>query len=182
MAGDCISDACKEAVAMAMNQGCDVEFDFNGIKLVATPWSSPCALEKTYHDDSERRSREYRASPEYKAQKAKSEQKEIERKTKAEAILKDAPASMTLRDAEGWKKARDANKDPYGNAVMTYAERWARMMEAHISKGVKLATIADKCSRLADEEGITGFMHGCAVNVLSAVWIHGEELRNWSKK
>jgi len=30
--------------------------------------------------------------------------------------------------------------------------------------------------------GITGFMYGCAVNLLSQCWKHGEELRKWHNK
>jgi len=62
---------------------------------------------------------------------------------------------------------------------MTYAERWARMMEARMAKGERIADIADECSHLADEEGITGFMYGAAVSTLAAVWKHGEALRMW---
>ena len=52
-------------------------------------------------------------------------------------------------------------------------------MEAKISNGEKLEIIADSTSHIADTEGITGFMYGCAVNALSQVWIHGECLRKW---
>lgn len=49
-------------------------------------------------------------------------------------------------------------------------------------EGVTVAQIADKASRAADIDGITGFMYGCAVNVLSQVWKYGEELRRWHNK
>ena len=75
-----------------------------------------------------------------------------------------------------------ANTEPYGAAVMTYAERWARLMEVRMAKGERIADIADQCSHLADVEGITGFMYGCAVSTLAAVWIHGEALRLWHNK
>ena len=65
---------------------------------------------------------------------------------------------------------------------MTYAERWARLMEVRMAKGERIADIADQCSHLADVEGITGFMYGCAVSTLAAVWIHGEALRLWHNK
>lgn len=41
---------------------------------------------------------------------------------------------------------------------------------------------ADHLSHEADTEGITGFMYGCAVNILSQCWEHGEELRKWHNK
>ena len=38
---------------------------------------------------------------------------------------------------------------------------------------------ADKLSYEVDEEGITGFMYGCAVSILSQCWEYGEYLRKW---
>ena len=74
--------------------------------------------------------------------------------------------------------ARRADQRNFG-AVMTYAERWARMMEARMAKGERIADIADECSHLADEEKISGFMYGAAVSTLARVWKHGEALRMW---
>lgn len=179
MAGSHISEACKEAVAMAINENCNVTFNFNVIELTATPSSSPAALAQFYSDECSRRREAYIASPEYKARQEESTRKESETKVAREAALVGVPKKMTLRDAEGWKKACDANKDGYGSAVMTYAERWACMMEARMAKGERIADIADECSNLADQEGITGFMYGCAVSTLAAVWVHGEALRLW---
>lgn len=179
MAGTHISAACKEAVEMAKRESCNVEFDFNEITLTATPDSDPAVLAQSYSDESQRRHEAYIASPEYKARQEESARKDRERKALVESPLVGAPANMTLRDADGWKKACDANRDGYGGAVMTYAERWARLMEARMARGERIADIAHECSHLADEEGITGFMYGCAVSTLAQVWIHGEALRLW---
>lgn len=179
MPGNHISTACKEAVEMARRDSCNVEFDFNEITLTATPDTDPVVLAQSYSDECDRRHRAYIASPEYKARQEEAERKERERKAKVDAVLANAPANMTLRDADGWKKACDANRDGYGGAVMTYAERWARMMEARMAKGERIADIAEECSHLADDEGITGFMYGAAVSTLAAVWVHGEALRLW---
>ncbi len=88
---------------------------------------------------------------------------------------------MELKDAEGWKTANDANppEEPYGHRVMTYAEDWANFMEREIAAGKTVAECATATSREADTDGITGFMYGCAVSILSKVWAHGEELRRW---
>ena len=86
---------------------------------------------------------------------------------------------MKLKDVEGWQKACEANTDPYGNGVIMYAERWANLMEAKVSEGAKLEDIAKTTSHEADTDGITGFMYGYAVSILSAVWEHGEALRRW---
>ena len=78
-----------------------------------------------------------------------------------------------------YKDWYDKNDDPYGKACLIFAERWAELMEEAIAKGEKLELVAKQLSHDADEEGITGFMYGMAVSILSSVWIHGEKLRIW---
>ena len=63
--------------------------------------------------------------------------------------------------------------------MLKFAERWARLMEGRMANGDTLEACADEASSLADNEGITGFMYGCAVTILSQIWIHGEQLRRW---
>jgi hypothetical protein len=87
---------------------------------------------------------------------------------------------MKLKDAAGWEKSLAANTDPYGAAALRFAERWADLMEARIAENSTVAKCAKACARAADTEGITGFMYGCAVSILSHVWERGEELRQWS--
>lgn len=91
---------------------------------------------------------------------------------------------MKLKDPEKWNKFVEANKptddDPgYGWAVITYAERWANLIEAAMAKGETLEECADRTSHEANTEGITGYQYGCAVSVLALCWEHGEELRKW---
>lgn len=86
---------------------------------------------------------------------------------------------MKLKDKEAWKSWVESNDDPYGSCVIRYAERWANLMEEELVKGEKLVDIAEKTSHKADLEGITGFMYGAAVSMLSKVWEHGETLRQW---
>jgi hypothetical protein len=177
--GERIDTACEKAIRMAGQTGRDVEFQFNDIKVTASPGSIVSDLVAEFHAEGERLHREYIASPEYKLRKEESERKERERESQLSAMLVDAPEHLSLRDPAGWKKACDANSDGYGGAVMTFAERWARLMEARMAKGDHLEGMAEECSHLADNEGITGFMYGCAVSVLSQVWQHGEALRVW---
>lgn len=84
---------------------------------------------------------------------------------------------MTYADRAKWDEAVAVNTDPYGAATIRYADRWASLMEDGISRGCALSEIWKKASFDADEEGITGFMYGCAVSLLSDVWAYGEELR-----
>jgi len=101
------------------------------------------------------------------------------RDTVLKEALAGAPEKMTLLDADGWEKAVAANTDDYGSGVIRYAERWARLMEGRMIRGDTLEACAEEASHLADDEGITGFMYGCAVNILSKTWIHGDQLRRW---
>ena len=67
----------------------------------------------------------------------------------------------------------------YSRAVIDYLIRWANMMEDRMSKGETISDMAEETSHEADTEGITGFMYGCAVDILSQTWEYGEELRAW---
>jgi len=87
-----------------------------------------------------------------------------------------------------WKEKQKGHDDPmadaYGLACFSYAERWADLMEAHLEANpdAKFEEFANKLSHEADEEGITGFMYGCAVSILAQCWEHGVELRRWHNK
>lgn len=63
--------------------------------------------------------------------------------------------------------------------MVTYAERWARLMQKEMADGKKLEEVADATSSEADLEGITGFMYGCAVSALASGWKYGDQLRRW---
>lgn len=89
---------------------------------------------------------------------------------------------MKLKDAELWNKSLANNQDPYGAAGHRFAETWANLMEQKMAQGKPLHEVARDCSHEADVEGITGFMYGCAVQILAAVWEHGEELRRWHNR
>ena len=88
---------------------------------------------------------------------------------------------------QDYKDWLDKNTDPYGRACFTYAERWAEMLESLIESSADepmkvVVDNADRLSHEADVEGITGFMYGCAVSILSQCWKYGEELKKWHNK
>ena len=89
---------------------------------------------------------------------------------------------MKLKNKERWEQFITINNDLYGSGVVRYAERCANMMEQEMESGKSLIEIADATSQKADTEGITGYMYGCAVSILSQVWEYGEELRKWHNK
>ena len=95
-----------------------------------------------------------------------------------DAKMLTAP-EIEIIDMEVWQSTKDKNPDGYGGGIVAYAEWWARLMQIEIAEGKQLADIADAASHEADIEGITGFMYGAAVSILSKVWKHGEDLRCW---
>lgn len=87
---------------------------------------------------------------------------------------------------EWWQTGLDNNQDSYGRGVYDFAERWADLMENDIKAcgdaEQAILKYAEKRNREADTNGITGFMYGCAVGILSKVWEWGEILRKWHNK
>jgi hypothetical protein len=200
MAGANITGTIAEAIGLARGLDTTMQFDFNGVtvsvrsdsnpELIYRDWSRSLngyigksigpnpnpvltdeekASDARIKDKNERRRQKSQAKYEAKA-KAKQET--------VEAKLVNAPA-IELADEAGWQKSKEVNSDGYGGAVMTYSERWARLMQVEMSNGKKLADVADATSQEADLEGITGFMYGCAVSQLASCWKHGDELRRW---
>jgi hypothetical protein len=87
---------------------------------------------------------------------------------------------MKLKNVQGWLKTRAANTDSYGKCALDFAEQWADLMEERMAEGAVLKDIYDATSHEVDHRpgfGITGFMFGAAVSILSQVWEHGDELR-----
>jgi hypothetical protein len=89
---------------------------------------------------------------------------------------------LELSNPEGWKNSREKNSDPYGKAALDYAEGWAKLMQIEIAKGRTVRQCADYTQNGLGFLGITGFMYGCAVGILSQTWKHGEDLRKWHNK
>jgi hypothetical protein len=89
---------------------------------------------------------------------------------------------MKLKNVELWKDLKKNNQDFYGSAIIRYAELWADTMEAGINAGKELKDIAESSSQLADTKGITGYMYGIAVGILSECWENGDELRKWHNR
>jgi hypothetical protein len=178
-AGEHITNAARAMVALATSSNETVTAKFNDIELLAYPNSSAEDILKYYNAECDRRHQRYISSPEYKERQIRAEK---ERRAKAAALrnaLAVAPDHITITDKDAWNKTVEANPDGYGKAIMDYAELWARLMEGQINGGKPLEQCAEEMSHLADTDGITGFMYGCAVSILSHTWKHGETLRRW---
>ncbi len=185
MCGETINQTTKDMARIATERKETVETDFNGVKVVVEPGEDGSRAERQYFTDlnsaskeAERKRREWEQTPEgvesLRKQKAESD--------RIAAILTSEngkPREFSIADRETWELGMKNNQDGYGACVYRYAARWAAMMEAAMASGATVADCADKASHDADIEGITGFMYGCAVSVLSKVWEHGEALRRW---
>jgi hypothetical protein len=153
---------------------------FNGITINVTPESEPGTIISAYRDECKRRAEEYRNSPEgIKAKQEQDERSANAAKANEEIDRLITGISMSVADRAAWDEFVAKNTDPYGAGVVKFAERWAKLMQVRMSDGAELKAIATQASRDADNEGITGFMYGCAVSTLAQTWAHGEELRRW---
>lgn len=190
----------KEAKEKATTER-NVEFDFNGILCVVSPKTNLEHLLRDYHnaftmgwktigpDCVKKYSKEAQAELKRKSDEADKRAKERSRQYKIEAEKKESSFREKIKGIEfecsddcnlkGWEKS---NKDGYGGRVISYAKEWAMAMQVEIAAGKKLKDIAQQTSSDADYDGITGFMYGAAVQMLSQCWKHGEELRKWHNK
>lgn len=89
---------------------------------------------------------------------------------------------ILLKDAKTWDEYVEKNQDPYGKCAVDYACDWARLMQYYIAKGESIEQCSNRASHELRWYGITGFMYGYAVQMLSQCWKHGEELRKWHNK
>lgn len=200
MAGSNITYTIAEAITLSAKEKRTISFEFNSVivsvrsdsnpELIYRDWSRSLSgyigknvgpNPKPVLTDEERASdTRIEAEKERKRQKLQAEydKKANDHREKVEAKLANAPA-IELADEAGWQKSKEVNSEGYGGAVMTYSERWARLMQVEMVNGKKLSDVADATSSEADLEGISGAMYGFAVSTLASFWKHGEELRRW---
>lgn len=155
---------------------------FNGVNITVWPGDIPDDLARAYRNECERRHKEYLNSPEYKLALRKAKEAQRARNAQLREFLAVAPKKMTCIDVRLWRDLYKKNTDPYGRAILSYASRWARIMEGQINIGRALEDCASEASHVGDNEGITGFMYGMAVSILSRVWVHGDQLRRWHNR
>lgn len=173
-----------------------IKFVFNGALVTVTKENADAnKIFKEWNAAMEANAEKYRLereaymkTPEYRAERAKQLKIANRRKRVEEDVLSvDKSTELEFKDdeaAKNWAQFVEINsKDGYSAGVVTYARRWAKYMQYLMKKHDKdLVLIADEASKVADIEGITGFMYGCAVNTLSQLWKYGEELRKWHNK
>ena len=195
--GCMINGAISEAVEIASETGQPLTFEFNGVHITAAADSSAELLLRDFHRAMQEHiarkigpypaaeltaeevahAREVDAANEAAQSRAAEEYRRIEN-VKREALLAAIKGvTLELSDPVAWQEFVSKNQDSYGAGCVDYAQGWGRLMQARMAEGKPLAEIAEETSSLADVQGITGFMYGCAVAMLAKCWKHGEELR-----
>lgn len=81
--------------------------------------------------------------------------------------------SGRTEEYDGLKK--ELCSEPYGAAIVRYAERWADLMEKDFSGG-NIRSLSEETSWKAGRAGITRTMHGRAAEILIKFWQHGIDL------
>ena len=120
---------------------------------------------------------------------AEKERQEAAERTRQALLAKLAtlPQVVLAPNQEAdWLKWKQINaSDGYSNAVVTFAEQWARLMQGELAEVFgteQFAEIAERTSQEADTVGLTGFMYGMAVGALAKFWLYGDALRVWHNK
>ena len=212
-AGDHWNGVVEKAQALAAETGKLSMFEFNGTTVIV---SATTNLEHLWRDKNDSSYlgvdtvgpdcvEEYDEATAEKINNAKAEQQRKWDEYAAEEARKDALKKQSIMDRIKnvemavsnptlWNEYKEKNTDSYGGRCVSYAEEWARLMQAELAKVTKGFTwtepaynsafniIAERTSHEADYDGITGFMYGCAVNMLTHCWEKGELLRKWHNK
>lgn len=201
--GSDIKKAIQEGVDLAAIGDRRFEFKFNGVVVRVAADSDPALI----YRDWQRAIRGYTSGPvgphpaaeltpeevasdariaaeteaRRQAASAEYEAKAAAARAAIEAELAGTPDIEVEPDkAEEYAAYKAMNsEDGYSAGVVTYAERWARLMQVRMAAGADLEAIAKAASHDADTDGITGFMYGCAAQALAHFWRHGERLRRW---
>lgn len=208
-AGNNVTDVTKEAIRMATELNQEVEFDFNEVNCIVDKNTDPELLVRDYMNAHRMEWKEIGPAPaleystdvqadldkrtkeaEERMAKMREENEARVKKEKEAIVAKVSDVEFELSNEDEWKGFVESNSDPYGSACVRYAETWALLMKAKmIDDMVKDADVLDwmqenasDLSHEADTEGITGFMYGAAVQMLSKCWKYGEDLRKWHNK
>lgn len=194
-----VTDTIDEAIWMASCLHGTIRFDFNGVtisvrsdsnpQLIYREWSrsiSGCTRRKAVHPYPKRvltrnkklrdaRVEERNMQAEQKHRSEYQAQLKL-RRDAVEAKLVNSPG-IELANEGLWQEFMTLNEKSIG--VMTYSERWARLMQVEMALGKNLEDIAEATSHETDLEGMSGASYTYAVGILSSCWKYGEQLRRW---
>lgn len=181
-AGDCLHHVLEKLLEKSSTLGHPVYAEFNGIFILASPEDSIISLRCQFEQ-------KYDALQEIRSSKKSSKKKEQicknKRRRKEEEFqeILDMISGEELKIKEGLEEEFEGcilrNGDPYGSAIIRYAEILARTMQVKLREGKDFNESIKDLQFKCDVEGITGSMHVFAMNFLCQFWIHGEKLKQW---
>ncbi len=154
LAGRNIKDACTEAIKLANRKKTDVEFDFNGIKVIARPKDSAQSLADQWDADYEAKAKAYRESPEYK-QRQERDAEELRRKTSA-VMRETARSEKEMREAKDVWPYTEKQLLEYIQSLTDRKHDYGTCVYA-----LSLAAMA-AFNFVAHKLGVTGFQSSCA--------------------
>jgi hypothetical protein len=200
-AGNTFTTVSEKAKQIATEKNVTVEFEFNGAICLVDKNTNLAWL---YRDYSNSWTMDWKVvGPECYSHYEPEVQEEFEKRTKARAEKQAIEAAkyrakeekdkkefeakvkgveVEIIDIDAYSDWKSKNTDVYGACVFEYAEGWAKLMQVEIANGKKLIECAESTSFQLGFLGITGFMYGAAVAILSKCWKHGEDLRKWHNK
>lgn len=188
-----------EAQSMA-TENKNVEFNFNGIICIVSPATNLTNLLRDYQNSFLMNWKqigpvceEYSEEVKKELHKKNVEREELMESEQLESIKKLKKIKQDLATRKGTevfnatspeklKEWEIHNTDSYGARIVEYAKDWGILMQVELGMGHNFIDIVEKTSSEADYDGITGFMYGAAVQILSDCWIHGAEVRKWNNK
>jgi len=199
--GNNFSTVAEKAKQIAIKNNVIVEFEFNGVTCLVSKDTNLEYLYRYYADswlmewkqvgpdclpdyDNDTKI-EYMRRKDIADAKSAEESRQYKIKEDAERNAfaeKTKGIEVEFLSKEYWETGKSKNTDGYGACIYEYAEGWAKLMQVEIYKGKKIEDVAEKTSHEMGFLGITGFMYGAAVSILSHCWIHGEILRKWHNK
>jgi hypothetical protein len=156
-----------------------VQINFNGIELSAKKSMTAGEIVKDYHYKLQRGCADYRNSEAGMRVRTKQalDKRRVKRENEA-ALSYEATETFDIGNAEVYQRIKGKIISFYGEAVIQFAERWAKLMQKEIRAGEILTRdMAEDLSRKANVDNISGSEYTEAKWILMLCWAHGAKLR-----
>lgn len=189
LVGTSIEEAVDQVCALADDQGRAITLEFNGIRievqdrylmLLSELVGRRQAYVAAYHAACELETKRRRRSAKgrWAALKRIMQRWYMERTIAAEE--RRGFSRFAIKNRELWdaRLAIEAD-DRLGTMLLRYAARWANYMERELRRGKTVLECAGVTSHKADIEGMSGASWNISMNLLIAVWEHGDELAEY---
>lgn len=176
--GMSINECAAKALAIAKKDNVLVRFVFNDVIVNVTANMTPQQVVENYG-----KRQDYEYNVHINSEKGRKEQLNYKLKSlKRERKNKETLAYIANEKFETnydllWNDFKSRNQDPYGAAIVRYAENWAKLMQKELKSGAALTKEMVEKKRIdADVEGVTGNMDHYATYLLIDAWLYGAKM------